>query len=111
MRTLSGKYRRKLRAKSARRRVALCRTLTYSDGMSTRSLRTANYSDEARARLGEAISAARRAAGFKWRTTFVRRHQDISVSSLAAVELSKPLVGVAVLEAIGTALGEHFPGR
>jgi hypothetical protein len=79
--------------------------------MAARNLRTANYPEDRRRELGNAVGSARRAAGFKWRTDFSRAHADVSVSSLKAIEQAKPLVGVTVLEAIGRALGQHFPGR
>src|SRR5689334_10083308 len=109
MRVLSGTYRRQLRAKRARRCVAKRRTLTNSDVVPSRSLRTANYSEEARRRLGDAVSEARRAAGYRWRTDFCRAHPEVSKSSLAAVEQARPGVGVAVLHEVGRLLGEHFP--
>ncbi len=71
------------------------------------NLRTANYSEDARARLGEAIAGARRAAGHTWRTTFAREAR-VGIRSLEAVEAHEPTVGVDVLERIGRALGRHF---
>ncbi|MGH3756189.1 hypothetical protein [Actinophytocola sp.] len=71
------------------------------------NLRTANYSEDARKRLGDAVAQARRAAGHKWRTTFIKE-AAIGVRSLEAVEAHEPTVGVDVLERIGRALGRHF---
>ncbi len=71
------------------------------------NLRTANYSDHDRQRLGDAVAQARRAAGHKWRTTFAREAK-IGTRSIEAVEAYEPIVGVDVLERIGRALGRHF---
>ena len=109
MRTLSGTYRRKLRSKQARRRIALCQTLTNSGGMVTGPLRTAKFDDKARRDLGNAVIAARKAV-FRRRSEFLRAHPDVKPTSLYLIEHAKPLVGSLVLEAVGEALAEHFPG-
>ena len=77
--------------------------------MSPHNLRTADYSDEARKRLAEAVSQARRAIGHEWRTSFAIEVQ-ISLRSLEAVEAHEPTVGVSVLERIGRTLGRHLRG-
>ncbi|MFJ8913398.1 hypothetical protein [Amycolatopsis sp. NPDC102389] len=66
--------------------------------------RTANYSETARRRLGDAVAIARQAAGHKWRTTFAREHEGLNVSSLELLENGKPGVAEAVLVAVGRAL-------
>jgi hypothetical protein len=71
------------------------------------NLRTANYSEAARQRLGEAVAQARRAAGHTWRTSFVKE-AGFGIRSLESVEAHEPTVGVDVLERIGRALGRHF---
>jgi hypothetical protein len=71
------------------------------------NLRTANYSEHARQRLGEAVAEARRAAGHRWRTSFAKEAK-IGTRSIEAVEAYEPTVGVDVLERIGRALGRHF---
>jgi hypothetical protein len=71
------------------------------------NLRTADYSEAARMRLGDAVAQARRAAGHTWRTTFVKE-AAIGIRSLEAVERYEPKVGVDILERIGRALGRHF---
>jgi hypothetical protein len=76
----------------------------------TRNLRTADYSESARRTLGDAVAEARRRAGFRWRTDFARAHPEVSVSSLKLIEQAKPLVGITALQAVGEALGNHFPG-
>jgi hypothetical protein len=73
------------------------------------NLRTANYSEHARRRLGEAVAAARRAAGHPRRPSFVKE-ANVSQRSLEAVEAHEPTVGVDILERIGRALGRHFRG-
>jgi hypothetical protein len=70
-------------------------------------LRTADYSDDDRKRLAEAVSQARRAIGHRHRTTFVVE-VGIGVRSLEAVERGEPKVGVWVLEQIGRTLGHHL---
>lgn len=93
-----------------RRGGGLCRTLADSGTMPpTRNLRTADYSESARRTLGEAVADARRRAGFRWRTDLARAHPEVSVSSLKLIEQAKPLVGITALQAVGGALGEHFP--
>lgn len=69
----------------------------------TRRLRTATYPPEARARLGAAVSKAREAAGYKYRSEFARAH-GISLRSLELLEAAQPGVGQSVLFAVGRAL-------
>lgn len=87
------------------RRLAFCGTLRHAAHVP--NLRTANFSDHDRRRLGDAVAQARRAAGHKWRTTFAREAK-IGTRSIEAVEAYEPIVGVDVLERIGRALGRHF---
>ncbi|HWM06198.1 MAG TPA: hypothetical protein VNP92_27960 [Actinophytocola sp.] len=77
--------------------------------MSPHNLRTANYSDDDRERLAEAVAKARRASGHEWRTSFATEAR-VGKRSLEAVEAAEPLVGVSVLERIGRALGRHLHG-
>jgi hypothetical protein len=75
------------------------------------NLRTANYSVEARTRLGDAVAQARRAAGYDSRPKFVAEFVeefDVRIRSLEAVEAHEPTVGVVVLERIGRALGRLY---
>jgi hypothetical protein len=71
------------------------------------NLRTANYDEQARKRLGEAVGEARRAAGHAWRSTFYKEAK-IGKRSVEAVEAGEPTVGVYALEQIGRALGRYF---
>jgi hypothetical protein len=71
------------------------------------NLRTANYSEHDRQRLGEAVAVARRAAGHRWRTSFAKEAK-LGIRSVEAVERAEPTVGIDVLERIGRALGRHF---
>lgn len=68
-------------------------------------LRTADYSQEARNRLAEAVVAARTALGpqFKFRPAFAK-HVGISVRSLAAIESGDAGIGEANLKAVARAL-------
>lgn len=85
--------------------LAFCGTLRHSAAVP--NLRSANYSEHARQRLGDAVAHARRAAGHRWRTTFATEAK-VGVRSIEAVEAYEPTVGVDVLERIGRALGRHF---
>lgn len=73
----------------------------------SRNLRTADYPDDARKRLAEAVAKARRAAGHDWRPSFATE-AGIGIRSLEAVEAHEPTVGVTVLERIGRTLGRHL---
>ena len=73
------------------------------------NLRTANYPEPDRRRLADAVAAARRAAGHRWRPGFAEE-AGIGRRSLEAVEAFEPTVGVDVLERIGRALGRYFSG-
>lgn len=75
--------------------------------MSPHTLRTADYSDDDRKRLADAVAQARRAIGHQHRTTFVAE-AGIGIRSLEAVEGCEPKVGVWVLEQIGRTLGRHL---
>lgn len=66
-------------------------------------LRTRDYSQEARDRLGKAVVVARLAAGHTWRPSFARV-ADVSIRSLSALELGEAGVGQATLFAVARAL-------
>lgn len=70
-------------------------------------MRTANYSEEARTRLGNAVAKARREAGHRWRPSFVRA-TGVGKRSLEAVERAEPVVGISALEDVGRALGKFW---
>lgn len=69
--------------------------------MRARQLRTKDYPEPARIRLGEAVAKAREATGHKYRTTFARAAGIKSVRSLEMLELGDPGVGQSVLFAVG----------
>lgn len=73
-----------------------------------RNIRTADYPEERRLALGNAVAAARRHAGFRWRTDMCRSHSQVSVSSLKLVEQGKSGIGQLALSAIAGALAKHF---
>lgn len=99
-----GRYRRDKRQLRSSGQVATCSGLHYSARVAgIRRLRTADYSEAARARLGQAVVKARQAAGHKWRTNFARAAR-ISVRSVSAIEQAEPTVGQANLYAVGRAL-------
>lgn len=72
--------------------------------VTSRTVRTANYSEDARARLGLAVAKAREAAGHKYRTTFARAAEIKSIRSLEMLEAGSPGVGQSILFAVGRAL-------
>jgi hypothetical protein len=86
--------------------VAVCATLRHSARVATRKLRTADYSEEARQRLGTAVAAAREAAGHRWRPSFAKA-AGISTRSLTALEIGEPTVGKTALIAVGRALADQ----
>lgn len=73
-------------------------------GVARKQLRTSNYSQEARTRLGEAVEAARTAAGYRYRTEFCRAHNIKSLRSLELLEQGKTGVGQAFLFEVADAL-------
>lgn len=77
--------------------------------MASRSLRTAEYDEAVRRILGNAVIAARKRV-FRKRSEFLRAHPEVKPTSLYLIEHAKPLVGSLALEAVGEALGAHFPG-
>lgn len=76
--------------------------------MTVGGVRTSNYSSPDRKRLGDAVAAARRAAGFRFRPGFVAA-TGLGMRSLEAIERGEPTVGVGVLEDVGRALGRFHP--
>lgn len=73
-------------------------------GVARRQLRTSNYAAEARNRLGEAVEAARTAAGYRFRTDFVRAHGIKNLRGLELLEQGKTGVGQAFLFEVARAL-------
>ncbi|UUV34414.1 hypothetical protein NQK81_13465 [Amycolatopsis roodepoortensis] len=69
-----------------------------------RRVRTANYSEDARARLGEAVEKARLAAGIMYRPDFAAAIGIKSVRSIEMLENGEPGVGQTVLFAVGRGL-------
>jgi transcriptional regulator with XRE-family HTH domain len=77
--------------------------MRHSANMTARTLRTADYSQDARERLGAAVAAARTALGFKFRPGFAK-DAGVSLRSLADIERGKPGVGEANLLTVARAL-------
>jgi len=73
-------------------------------GVARRQLRTSNYTAEDRNRLGEAVEAARLAAGYKFRTEFVRAHGIKNLRGLELLEQGQTGVGQAFLYEVARAL-------
>lgn len=73
-------------------------------GMARKQLRTSNYSPEARTRLGEAVEAARMAAGYRYRTEFCRAHHIKNLRGLELLEQGKTGVGQAFLFEVADSL-------
>src|SRR5436190_14793997 len=105
MQTEGQRWRSRKRQKRWSRQVADHATLRHSACVATRRrrIRTADYSEAARLRLGEAIIAAREAGGHRWRPSFAKA-AGISQRSLSALEQGEPTVGEAVLRSVGRTL-------
>lgn len=69
--------------------------------VATRRLRTANYDDVARQRLGDAFAKAREAAGYRTTAAFGRAAGIRSTASLEWLERGRPGVGQSILFAVG----------
>lgn len=73
-----------------------------------RQIRTADYSQEARERLGSAVAMARIAGGHEYRTDLVNHAKTVgvklSIRSLGALETGEAGVGQTVLFAVGRLL-------
>jgi len=73
-----------------------------------KQLRTADYPQEARERLGDAVAKARETGGWRFRTDFAEAArvagEKLSLRSLGAVESGEAGVGQSVLFAIGRML-------
>ncbi|WP_318306006.1 hypothetical protein [Amycolatopsis solani] len=69
--------------------------------MASKRLRTANYDQRARARLGDAVTKAREAGGWQYRTDFVEAAKQagikLNVRSMELLENGEPGVGQSVL--------------
>lgn len=72
-----------------------------------RRLRTADYPEEARILLGEAVADARQEAGFTSRDAFADV-AGVGVRSVDYLEQGVPMVGQRVLHAVGRTLGRTF---
>lgn len=69
-----------------------------------KQIRTSNYSPEDRVRLGEAVEAARVAAGYKFRPEFCRAHGIRNLRGLELLEQGQTGVGQAFLFEVADAL-------
>ena len=89
--------------------VALMQTLRDSASVSPRRTRTADYGEADRARLAEAVVAARTAIG--WNSTMdLVRAVGRSQRAIYALEAGEPTVGQSILQAVGAALGARLAG-
>lgn len=95
------RHQRKTRAHLA---LANRRTMRDHAVMARRQLRTKDYSEDARKRLGEAVDRARRAAGYRYRTDFVKAHGIKNLRGLEMLEQGQPGVGQAFLLEVAAAL-------
>ena len=106
---MSGYARPLIRRRRWHRPLAPCKGLRDSACVATRRLRTANYSEQARKRLADAIGAAREAAGYTTTSQLIRAIGRGS-RAIYALEAGEPTVGQSVLQAVGRKLGERLPG-
>jgi hypothetical protein len=79
-------------------------TMRDHAAMARRQLRTRDYPDDARKRLGKEVERARRAAGYRYRTDFCRSHGIKNLRGLEMLESGQPGVGQAFLFEIARAL-------
>lgn len=101
MGTMTARFRGKRRTRLRTRQVVHCTGLRQTARVESRKpLRTADYDQVARDRLGEAVTKAREAMGHKFRPSFAALAK-ISKRSLADLETGKPTVGEANLRAVG----------
>jgi hypothetical protein len=77
--------------------------------VASRLLRTGDYSEEARIRLGEAVTRARIAGGWPGRPEFVA-HVGISLRSLKYLEQGNRSVSVKILDPVAAALPNWTEG-
>ncbi|GAB3431994.1 hypothetical protein [Actinophytocola sediminis] len=77
--------------------------------MSSHNLRTAEYSAQARERLGKAVGQARRAIGHRYRASFADE-TGLGIRSIEALERGEPTVGVTVVEQVCRTLSRHLRG-
>lgn len=103
MPTDPARFRDKRRKRIRSRQLAFCTGLRHSALVTVRKLRTADYSQQARERLGAAVAEGRVAAGYKFRPPFAKVAQ-VSLRSLVDIETGKPGAGEANLTAIARAL-------
>lgn len=93
------RYRRRRRKTRLSRQIAVCVGLRHPAQVARRQLRTADYPEEARIRLGKAVEAARIAAGYPWRPAFAK-DTGVSKRSLVDLEQGKEGIGQKTLFAV-----------
>ena len=81
--------------------LAECTAMRHHARVATGQTRTASYSPEARARLGDAVMKARLAGGHTYRPAFVKAVGIKSLRSIVQLERGEPGVGPSVLYAVG----------
>lgn len=107
MRVVGAGHRRARRRRRKGQDVELCGGLRHPAQVPGKQLRTANFSQDDRERLGKEVAKARRAAGFRGRRAFAEVAK-VGKRSIDAVELFEPTVGEDVLQAVGRTLGGYF---
>lgn len=85
------------------RQVAACTMLRHSASVASRQLRTADYGEDARVRLGKAVVTARTEAGYPLRPAFAKA-AGVAKRGLADLEQGKPGIGQKTLYAVARAL-------
>lgn len=95
---------RRDREKRAARALVKHAAMRHHAGMARRQLRTKDYPEADRKRLGQAVETARRAAGYRYRTDFVRANGIKNLRGLEMLEQGQPGVGQAFLFEVARAL-------
>lgn len=103
MSQVPARHRPKRRKTTWSRQVAACTGLRHSAPVARRQLRTADYPESARIRLGRAVEAARRAANFPSRPAFAKA-AGVSKRSLVDLEQGNAGIGQKTLFAVAQAL-------
>lgn len=104
MRTLDRGALRRERGRRTAKRLAMGHSMRDHARMARRQLRTKDYPEEDRRRLGEAVQDARIAAGYRFRTDFARARGIKNVRGLELLENGKTGVGQAFLFEVADAL-------
>lgn len=103
MHSRGARTRPKVRQRRGSRQLAVCTGVHQPVRVASRLLRTGDYPEEARVRLGEAVTRARIAAGWPGRPEFIG-HVGIGLRSLKYLEQGNRSVSAKILDPVAAAL-------